>query len=386
MKSGYVSVFDRAKDGASVGDLVGAAATMAWRRLKTCPLCGGRDDFSYRVNAFHCFKCGERGSVVDLAAMLWGLPVFDAACKLIGADLEREREAYAAAHGGERPRGERRVKPVVVAQRPAGEDNAAEVVARVRARMKRADGTIAERYLVSRGIDARFARCVHFCPDAPYDVSALWGRGRTLPAMVCVVESGGAPTGGMHLTYLRADGAGKADTLRDKEPAKKMWGPQSHAGAGPGHKPGGIVLQRPRDDVAVLCVAEGVENALSLAQLVGDGAGAFAAGSLDRLQGGMAKTSWGAIDWRKPSPDPNAPAATIAHRGPVLIALDSDMSPLVINRGTKWERTISPERRAQVCGVLAEFWWKRQGASDVRCVTPPAGTDVNDFLKGQIAA
>ncbi|MFN3465642.1 MAG: hypothetical protein ACK4X1_16370 [Terricaulis sp.] len=385
MSAPYVSVFDRAKfgrDAKDVGDILDAPASTRWKRLKVCPFCEGRDDFSYRVDGYHCFKCGERGSVVDLAAHLWSLSPFEAACALIGADVETERRAYAAAHGGNSPPSlERRMpKPKAVVRASYGDDGVEAVIAEVRRRMRRASQTLVERYLESRGLPASFERYVHFCPDAPYDVSASWGRGRRFPAMVCVVEVDGVPTGGLHLTYLRADGRGKVDTLRPREPKKKMWGPQLNSRG----VPGGIVLIRPESEVSVMCVAEGIENALSLARVVGNGCGAFAAGSLNRFQGGMAQTSWGAIDWRSPAPDPDKPAATFRHKGPALLAVDSDMQPLVVGKG-QWERTITPERRAQISGVLASHWWQRAGASDVRCITPALGKDLNDCLMEQAA-
>lgn len=379
MKDGYTSVFERAKHerGAKdVGDLLDVGATARWRRLKLCPFCGGRDDFSFRTDAYHCFKCGERGSVVDLAAHVWSLSPFEAACALIGADVETERRAYAAAHGGASPsfaRRERKAAPV----RDKPSDNVLEVVADINRQLRRATGSIVERYLESRALPAAFERYVHFCADAPYDMSALWGRGRRLPAMVCVVECDGVATGGLHLTYLRADGRGKADTLQPNEPRKKMWGPQTSSRG----LPGGIMLVRPRDELSVLCVAEGVENALSLALVAGAGSGAFAAGSLDRFQGGMACTAWGAVDWRAPAPNPQRPAATVRWGGPVVLGVDSDMKTLVVGEGTRWERVISPERRAQVSGVLASHWWRRAGSSDVKCVTPAAGKDFNDLLR-----
>lgn len=379
----YVSVFDRVRATRGlrdVGSLLNVAAGQSWRRLKVCPLCQGRDDFSYKAQAFKCWKCGEHGGVADLAAHLWGCSPFEAACQLLGVSVDDERKAYAAAHNGKQPIGGdvRREKPkLVVRPREGGDADRDDVLREIRREMRRATNSIVERYLVSRGLPASFERYVFFCPDAPYDVTALWGRGRRLPAMVCVVEVNGVPTGGLHLTYLRSDGRGKADTLGPKEPRKKMWGPQSRPGGG---APGGILLMKPRDATSVMCVAEGVENALSLAHVVGNGAGAFAAGSLDRLQGGMKQTPWGAVDWKTPAPDPKKPAATCAIEGPALIAVDSDMADLVINRGTRWEKTIPAARRAQVSGVLASHWWRAAGASDVQCVTPPAGKDINDLV------
>lgn len=392
------ALFDRAKRAVDVGGVLGVAVSSGWRRLKLCPFCQGRDDFSYKLDAFRCWKCGEHGDQIDLYAKLNTLSRFEAACALAGADIEAERKAYAAAHGKEPARSVRRApagrvsasarpveKPGVSAvARTAAKnrgDGISDVIAAIKGAMTRAPGTLVERYFEARGLGPDFAQCVWFCADAPYDVNALWGRGRRFPAMVCVVEIDGAPTGGLHCTYLRADGRGKADALRPGEARKKMWGPQSD-GFG---RPGGIVLMRPAGSFSVLCVAEGVENALTLAGAIGNGCGAFAAGSLDRFQGGMATTPWGAIDWKTPAPDLKRPAATLRHKGPVLLGVDADMKPLTINAGGKWQRVITPARRAQVSGVLAAHWWRKAGASDVRVLAPPEGRDFNDLVRENAA-
>jgi hypothetical protein len=379
--SADADIFARARKSVDVGGVLGVAVSGGWRRLKLCPFCKGRDDFSYRADAYKCWKCGEHGDQIDLYAKLNTLSRFEAACKLVGADLGDERKAYAAAQG-KAPAAKRAAarRPLTLPSPPRGGEGVENVIAEIKRKVRRADGTIVERYLESRGLPGAFARFVHFCPDAPYDVSATWGRGRRLPAMVCVVEVDWAPTGGLHCTYLREDGRGKADTLRPGENLKKMWGPQSAGG-----RPGGLVLVRPASEAAVLCVAEGVENALTLAAAIGDGAGAFAAGSLDRFQGGMGKTAWGRTDWRAPFPDPNAPAATIRHKGPVLLGVDSDMKALTIEEGTRFERVITPERRAQISGVLAAHWWRKAGASGVSVLAPPAGRDWNDLVREEAA-
>lgn len=370
MSAAADTVFALARKAADVGDVLGVPAGARWRRLKVCPLCGGRDDFAYTASAFRCFKCGEAGDAVALKSKLDRLSPFEAACKLAGLDVEAQRTAYAAEHGVKRgPR-----KPLTPP--PAAYATTLEVVARVKRRLVGAEGTIVERYLAARALPAAFARFVWFCADAPYDAGALWGRGRAFPAMVCVVTRGGRETGGLHLTYLRGDGAGKVDTLKAGEPAKKMWGPQSD-GLG---RPGGLLLIAPATPSAVLCVAEGVENALTLAAAVGGGAGAFAAGSLDRFQGGFLG------GWKAPVPDPVKPAATVPHTGPVVLGVDADMKPLVLNAGTRFERVVTPARRAQVSGLLAAHWWRLAGASDVRVASPPAGKDWNQLVQEGAAA
>jgi hypothetical protein len=102
-------------------------------------------------------------------------------------------------------------------------------------------GTLAETYLRHRGITAPLPDTLRFHPDCRHP------SGNRFPAMVALVE--GAPRLAVHRTYLRRDGAGKADV----EPAKAMLG----AVAG-----GGVVLSRAGQNWVV---CEGIETGLSLA-------------------------------------------------------------------------------------------------------------------------
>jgi phage/plasmid primase-like uncharacterized protein len=72
--------------------------------------------------------------------------------------------------------------------------------------------------------------------------------GQSLPAMVARIRGADGQPRGIHRTYLRADGAGKADVA----PAKMMLGPTA----------GGAV--RIGKDMPVIALAEGIETALSI--------------------------------------------------------------------------------------------------------------------------
>lgn len=102
-------------------------------------------------------------------------------------------------------------------------------------------GTVAETYLRGRGID---------CPLPPTLRwhGACWHgpTAKRYPALVAAVQ--GAGLHAVHRTYLRPDGAGKADI----EPAKAMLGATA----------GGAV--RLSDGPSRLVVAEGIESGLSL--------------------------------------------------------------------------------------------------------------------------
>lgn len=101
--------------------------------------------------------------------------------------------------------------------------------------------TPAETYLRRRGITCALPATLRYHP-------AAWHMsGRRLPALVARVE--GSDGFGVHRTYLRQDGNGKADV----EPKKAMLGQV---------KGGAVRLARARGP---LVVAEGIETALSLA-------------------------------------------------------------------------------------------------------------------------
>ncbi|MCU9846719.1 toprim domain-containing protein [Defluviimonas sp. WL0024] len=102
-------------------------------------------------------------------------------------------------------------------------------------------GTIAEAYLLGRGITCALPDTLRFHPSC-------WHKSaRRFPALVARVD--GAEGFAVHRTYLAPDGPGKAEA----EPAKAMLGAVK----------GGAV--RLTDGPGTLVVAEGVETALSLA-------------------------------------------------------------------------------------------------------------------------
>jgi hypothetical protein len=111
-----------------------------------------------------------------------------------------------------------------------------------------ADGTLVERYLASRGIRIPPPSSIRFHPRLKHRSGRRW------PAMIALVTNG--TTGdaiGIHRTYLRPDGAGKAPLV----PAKMMLGPCR----------GGVV--RLGDSRGKLLIGEGIETCLSAMQATG---------------------------------------------------------------------------------------------------------------------
>lgn len=123
-------------------------------------------------------------------------------------------------------------------------------------------GTLAETYLRGRGITRTLPATLRFHPDCWHGPSA-----RRYPALVALVEGSGGF--GIHRTYLRADGAGKADI----DPPKAMLG--TCAG-------GAVKLS---DGPGPLVACEGIETGLSLLSgLLGEPASVWAALSTSGLR------------------------------------------------------------------------------------------------------
>jgi putative DNA primase/helicase len=108
--------------------------------------------------------------------------------------------------------------------------------------------TPVERYLLSRSITIPTPTSLRFhaCLKHP--------RGGYLPAMVAAVETLEGNFVAIHRTYLRQDGADKADV----EPVKMMLGPCAG---------GAVWFAKPSSTIAI---AEGIETALSIAQACPD--------------------------------------------------------------------------------------------------------------------
>lgn len=106
-------------------------------------------------------------------------------------------------------------------------------------------GTLVETYLRSRGINHVFPQNIGFHPALKHPT------GVKLPGMVALVVTVDDVAIGVHRTFLREDGLGKAEV----EPNKMLLGPAR----------GGVVKLYPYH--GVLMVGEGIETCLSAMQL-----------------------------------------------------------------------------------------------------------------------
>lgn len=202
-----------------------------WRHgqgLAPCPICqpeGRRDQRALSVSAkggrvlMHCHKTG---------------------CAVFHALRERGLvELSSAVNRGDEERARRQYR--------ARERERTDYANRLFESAECCAGTLVETYLASRGLGGirldRMHRTLRFHSSLPHGPS-----GQSLPTMLARIrEVGGYPIG-IHRTYLRPDGTGKADVT----PAKMMLGRSANGAV------------RFGKDASVIAVAEGIETALSV--------------------------------------------------------------------------------------------------------------------------
>ncbi len=128
------------------------------------------------------------------------------------------------------------------------------------------EGTLAAIYLAARGLAGEASRALRYHPRLRHPSAT--GTFPALVALICSTTTGEPMA--VHRTYLRRDGAGKADV----EPAKATKGPMGG---------GAIILHQPVPD-APLIIGEGIESSLSAGRMIGAPAWAgIAAGNLARV-------------------------------------------------------------------------------------------------------
>lgn len=369
-------LFARAR-AVSIEAVAGVPLFRAGRRMRGgCPICGAsagkKADGAFSVDPeaglFHCFACQRGGDVVELEKALGGGSARQAAERLAGAGWAAERALKALSI---RSSAERAAPP----DRP-GLD--LEIWRSARAAVQ---GSPAAVYLEGRGIDPRLVAGIP--AYVRFAEAAIWGWGEggekiTAPAMVARPVTPSGPVPGCQVTYLAPGGLGKARL----SPAKKMWGRQADAEG----RPGAVWLTDPEAEGPLL-VAEGIESALSAAQLLGQPCRIVATLSLSRLQGGMLTDKWGRISPAAVAADPERPPWTWPEPGEVILAVDRDMGAIRAKvrktGGGTAERLLTAEDRARICAGLAKQAWKRAGATKVRVIAPGPGRDFNDELRAR---
>jgi putative DNA primase/helicase len=185
---------------------------------------------------YHCFGCGAHGDVFDWLEKQRGLRFRDA-IEHLGGDRKAPATPRTATVPMERQPDEAALQRRALAR--AAWDEA-----------KDARGTAVERYLTTRGVRLPDVDVIRWHPRCPLG-------GVALPAMVALMtEPITDQFRGVHRTFLKPDGSGKADV----EKPKMMLG-----GAG-------IVQLADLEEIGVgLGLAEGIETALSVMQVIGWG-------------------------------------------------------------------------------------------------------------------
>lgn len=247
----------------------GFAFDRAGNHAGPCPHCGGKDRFSIsiRKGAFLCRQCMPKGGggAISLVMFLDGCGFRDAVETLIG-----ERDAP--------------VKHAAAAYLPAKGSSDYECRQHDKARWlwsqrQPITGSIAEVYLREvRQITCPLPPTLGFLPPRKPDqhpamIAAFGLCDEVEPGVITAPRDVQA----VHLTLLKPDGSGKADT----KPNKLMIG-------SPGGKP---IVMAPPNDLLGLAITEGIEEALTAHQALG--LGAWAAGAA----GFMPKLADAVPDW-----------------------------------------------------------------------------------------
>ena len=401
--TGLTPLLDQARAAVRVSDVAGGKMGRVGVRLRgACPVCnagqGKTKDGPFWIDdakgRWGCFAgqgdCARGGDAIRLEQLLRGGTAREIAERFAGPGYRPPQRAEVV---GRAPA----ARPKAVDD---GDARKAETAARIWREARPAHaGALVDQYLAARGIGeavrAVMRAEVRYHPEVFYGVvpdgvtlppgsrtTALSGGrvGLVMPAMVTPPRTPEGRTGGVHLTFLKADGSGKARVKR----AKLMLGPQTGHG-----RPGGTWLS-PAAGREPLIVGEGIETVGSAAEIQFRQTGRVprmaAALSLRALSGGWAHDDRGRYDVDAPAADPERPAFTWPDAGEVWLAVDRDMTPVPVTvrgpGGRSVQRMLSADDRARICGSLATQHWQAAGANPVRVIAPPAGLDFNDHLNG----
>ena len=347
------------------------------RRLGgSCPICGGdprKGRFEVMENqTWTCAVCNKGGDVIRLVELVEGVDFKTAVARLGGAaeldpahaaklEKKRERTRLARETSEERRRETERKKL----------HESWKQIAKI-------EGTVAQRYLEARGLQLPPSIGLRFVTALPYHNGGAH-KLHSGPAMVAAFVRRDGKFGGLHQTWLKADGAGKAEIVDADNgellPAKKMRGQKvgSHIAVAAFGKP------------LRLFIAEGIETVLSVytaMKLEGrslDDVAFWAAGDLGNLAGRAADT----IDHptlkrpdgkpqRVPNrvPDPQDQGLAIPDSVDELVLLgDGDSEPFL----TECAMTRAARRYVR-------------GGRRVFVAMAPSGQDFNDALRASGAA
>ena len=278
------------KDRNPVADVAARYTTLhrVGRRLGgPCPICGGdprKGRFEVMENeTWTCAVCNKGGDVIRLVELVEGVDFKTAVARLGGA---AELDPAQAAKLAEK-RDRARLARETAEERRRETDR--KILHGIWKQVAKIEGTVAQRYLKARGLQLPPSTGLRFVGAMPYHN----GGARKLysgPAMVAAFKRRDGKFGGLHQTWLKPDGAGKAEIVDAENgqllPAKKMRGQKA------GCHIAVAAFGKPRR----LFIAEGIETVLSVytaMKLEGrplDDVAFWAAGDLGNLAGRAADT------------------------------------------------------------------------------------------------
>lgn len=340
-----------------------------------CPICN-RGEAAFAIKSEHewaCAACPDRGDVISLIQKVEGLDFKAAVARLGGAaklDPEQAKKLQAKRER-ERTAREKREEQRRETDRKKLYDTLKEKAAAV-------DGSAVDTYLASRRLKLppstglRFIRALDYWNgDPPQKVYSG-------PAMVAPFTRRDGKFGGLHCTWLKPDGAGKAEIKEDGEPlpSKKMRGQKSGS-----HIVVAGADRRPKR----LFLAEGIETVLSVftaIELEGrslDGVAFWAAGDLGNLAG-RAVDSIDHPELKRPNGDPQKVPGRIPDRADPGLAIPDSVEELILLGDGDSEAFFTHCAMAR-----AARRYERDGRR-VYVAFAPAGQDFNDTLRAAGAA
>lgn len=335
---------------------------------------------------WHCHGCGAHGDAIG-----WMMQFFNLDFRSAAAALAAEAGLTAPAAGGLQA-----LRPL---DRPLDRHGAAAVSALDDERDVRrareiwrdaapASGTLVETYLAGRGILTRelpggMPPSIRFATSMPYwRVVSAAGQGGgvrvnkigAFPAMVAGIQGPGGRVSGVHITYLAADGSGKADLPPCPETGKKL--PRRKVR---GQKAGGSI--RFSAAASRMALGDGVETVLS-ALMVAPDLACWSAVDLGNLAGHGENEARSGAERREAHPE--KPGVWLPARAPDMtrpgLVLPDDVKEVLL-----LGESVNGDAHAYAC--LFERACRRFAAMGkiVRTVTPPHG-DMNDWLMAAMAA
>lgn len=201
-----------------------------------------------RKRMFHCFACGESGDAITYIRRVSGKSFAEAMAEMNCSDWHTTAGPLA-----DRWREKQREQAELDERARAKKIEASR---KLWASAEPLAGSLAEKYLISRGLSAPFPPTLAFAPALKARIDQPDGRVKsaTMPAMLAAVQDARGRVQTVHRTYLDPAG-GKADLLGG---AKRLHGPA---------RGGAVRLTAMRSE---LWIAEGIETGLALAEALRD--------------------------------------------------------------------------------------------------------------------